>query len=263
MLPGAETFEAGAAGLVATGEWGKGTPSFPTQNPVPVFSGQNVWGTNLDGPYGDLTTSALTSPVYDLSGASSLTLSFHHYYWADPDDGGQLQVWDALQSRWVVVEPVGGYPDDNIIILYYTGGYNGHLEAYEPAVFHLDSYAGGPFQFRFYFRSNITGHKLGSYIDDVALDLGNGLTLAVDPASFTSADRPRIVWAGPNPSSRESRVAFDNPAAAAVRLEVFALNGARVRSFDLARFPAAGRKRVGTAGTRPAFQPAAGSSSIA
>ena len=236
VLPDAETFESGQAGFTATNEWEWGTPTFPYADPVPTFSGTKVWGTKLAGAYGDLKTSVLTSPVYDLSGYSSLTLSFHHYYWIDPDDGGQLQVWDPDQGLWVVVEPVGGYPDDNIIILLYTGGYNGQLEGYEPAIFHLDAYAGRDFKFRFYFRSNISGHKLGWYIDDVALDLGDGQTLSIDPSEFTaSSEGVRLIGGGPNPTSTDTRLFFEIPAESVARLEVFSPNGARVRLQELGR----------------------------
>lgn len=234
VLAWAETFEGGQGGFTPTNEWEWGTPTFPYADPVPTFSGTKVWGINLDGAYGDLKTSTLTSPVYDLSGYASLTLSFHHYYWVDPDDGGQLQVWNQSEGRWVVVEPVGGYPDDNIIILLYTGGYNGQLEGYEPAIFHLDEYAGGDFKFRFYFRSNISGHKLGWYIDDVALDLGVGQTLAIDPGAFTvSGSGVRLLGSGPNPSAAESRLAFELAREADARLEIFSPEGARVRVQEL------------------------------
>ncbi|MFN8547077.1 MAG: carboxypeptidase regulatory-like domain-containing protein [Candidatus Eisenbacteria bacterium] len=204
ILVDATTFEANNGSYTPTNEWQWGTPTWPngTNKPIP-FSGTKVWGTDLAGTYDDLVTSVLTSPVYNLTG-THLTLSFHHWMWIANDDGGQVQVWDAAQNRWVVVTPVGGYPDPSIIILNYGPGYNGVQTHWEPAVFNLDQYAGHPFQFRFYFKSNFQTNGIGWYIDDVALDTGNQ-TVAVDLAPPSAA---RVLWAGPNPSAAASVIRF-------------------------------------------------------
>lgn len=224
VLADAETFEDGPAGYTPTGDWELGEPTFLAP---PAFSGSNCWGTNLDGPYGDLVTSVLTSPVIDLSNSSTLTLSFHHWYWVDPDDGGNVQVFDPNENDWVTVEPVGGYPDDNIIILFYEPGYNGELEDWEPAIFPLDQYAGGDFQFRFYFRSTLEGHKVGWNIDDIALDTGEASS--VDLSEFT-VESFRILSSGPNPSARSAWVSFALPEPRQVRLSLYSVSGQLVRT---------------------------------
>lgn len=204
VLVDAATFESDNGGYAATNDWEWGTPSYPISNPPPTFSGAKVWATNIDGPYSDLKTSTLTSPVLDMSGATEIVLSFHHWYWVDPDDGGQVQVWDEAQNRWVVVEPIGGYPDPSIVVLLNTGGYNGYtVDGYIPAVFDLSAWAGGDLQFRFYFRSTISGHKLGWYIDDVAIDTGETTVAVEDFVSGGAPDAPglSILSTGPNPSN--------------------------------------------------------------
>jgi serine protease len=229
ILVDAQTFENGNGGYTATGEWEWGTPTFPNgpNRPIPP-SGVKCWGTDLDNTYDALSTSVLTSPVIDLHGTTQLTLSFHHWMWIASDDGGQVQVYDAAQDEWVVVEPVGGYPDDNVIILYYGPGYNGQQTTWEPAIFRLDSYAGSDFRFRFYFRSNYQNSGVGWYIDDVALDWGQGPS-AVD-LSPAPASRLRILFAGPNPTGGASRIAFALGAAGPVRCEVYDLRGALART---------------------------------
>jgi len=229
-LVDAQTFESGNANYAPTGEWEWGTPTWPVgQNrPIP-FSGAKCWGLDLDGPYENLSTSILTSPEFDLTGTTSLTLSFHHWMWIAGDDGGQVQVWDAANAEWDVVHPVGGYPDDSIIILIYGPGYNGVRMTWEPAVFRLDEYAGGPFKFRLYFKSNYSENGIGWYVDDVALDWGQGPS-AVDPAAFT-ASAARILSVGPNPTAVASSIRFEIPQEAAVRCEVFNPAGALIRSF--------------------------------
>lgn len=246
ILLDAETFEASNGGYSAGGEWEWGTPTFPLFNPPPTFSGSKVWGVNLDGPYGDLVTSSLTSPVIDASEASRALLTFHHWYWVDPDDGGQLQVWDEATNRWVVVAPLGGYPDDSIQILVWTGGYNGHTaDGYVPAVFDLSPWIGGDLQFRFHFRSNVSGYKLGWYIDDVSLDLGLEDPAALDDLAdgVGAGEGLRVLGAAPNPSGDVSRLAFALGAVADVSIDIHAPTGARVRHLVLGPV-ASGRHEV-------------------
>jgi hypothetical protein len=228
FLVNAETFEASNGGYTATGEWEWGTPTFPTgpNRPIP-FSGVKCWGTDLDGPYDNLTTSVLTSPVYNLTGKTHLTLSFHHWMWIESDDGGQVQVWNAAQNRWDVVEPVGGYPDRNIIILNYGPGFNGRQTTWEPVLFPLDPYANQNFQFRFYFKSNYSGYGVGWYVDDVALDTGQGAG-AVDLAAFVPG-KSRLLRAGPNPSRAASTIRFYLGTPGPVQCEVYNPGGALVR----------------------------------
>ncbi|MEZ4647650.1 MAG: carboxypeptidase regulatory-like domain-containing protein [Candidatus Eisenbacteria bacterium] len=229
VLPDAETLESTNGGFTATGEWQWGTPTFPggPNRPIP-FSGTKVWGTDLTGAYDNLTTSILTSPVYDLSGATELTLSFHHWMWIVGDDGGQLQVWDADQNKWVVVTPVGGYPDENITILIYGPGYNGIETSWRPAVFELDEFAGGPFQFRFYFKTNYTDIGIGWYVDDIALDTGNYPASVGENPNQTS----RLLFAGPNPMTGACTIRLASDGAQAGTCEFFDVSGALVRRVE-------------------------------
>ncbi|MCC7141884.1 MAG: immune inhibitor A, partial [Candidatus Eisenbacteria bacterium] len=230
VLVDALDFETGNGGYTATGEWEWGTPTFPILNPPRPPSGVKCWGVNIDGAYGDLKTSILTSPVIDLSAATSLTLSFKHYYWIDSDDGGNLEVWDAAQNTWVVAHPLGGYPDDSIIIMLYKPGYNGRVYGWKPAIFNLDAYAGGDFRFRFVFKSNISGHKLGWYIDDLALDTGQGATVAIDPPGSASS---LFTWsASPSPFTDRTTLRLVLPGAGPVSVDLFDVAGRRLRRLE-------------------------------
>ncbi len=228
VLPDAESFEDSNGGYTATNEWEWGTPTWPPNQNKPIpFSGTKVWGTDLDGAYDDLTTSILTSPTYDMTQASRIELSFHHWMWIDTDDGGQVQVWNNQLNRWDLVTPVEGYPDDNIIILSYQPGFNGRQQTWEPVVCDLSAYAGPNFKFRLYFRSNFSGVGVGWYIDDVALDSGHGPT-AVEFVSGRESG-PRLLHVGPNPSSSITSIAFTLGSPAVADLELYNLSGALVR----------------------------------
>jgi len=235
VLMDAETFESGTGGFVGSGGFVRGHQTWPSGYDRVPFSGENVWSTSLNTYYPSMATMTLTSPVYDMSDAATLTLSFHHWYWIETDDGGQVQVWNEATHQWVTVEPVGGYPDDYIIILIYGPGYNGRQTSWEPAVFRLDEWAGPEFKFRFLFKSNYSGQKIGWDIDDVALD--DGRYGAVDLSEFT----PEITWArvaGASPAVGDSRIAFNLAGSAETRLDLFDVRGALVRTVLAGRLSA-------------------------
>ncbi|MBU1700652.1 MAG: carboxypeptidase regulatory-like domain-containing protein [Candidatus Eisenbacteria bacterium] len=240
VLVKAESFEEGPAGFTGTGDFELGYPQPPSP---PPFSGDNVWATNLEGYYNDLTISYLTSPVFDLTGTTELTLSFHHWYWTETDDGGNVQVWDQNEAEWVVVEPIGGYPDDSIITMYFQPGYNGRLDDWEPVVIPLDAFAGGPFKFRFFFRGNYVGHKAGWYLDDIAFDIGGYGPAAVDPTLFT-AEGLRLLPERPNPSSDLSHICFALAKPQPVQLRIFDISGSVIRTISRGRLPSGNQSIV-------------------
>jgi hypothetical protein len=226
VLVDATTFEANNGGFTPTSEWQWGAAGSP---PL-AFSGTNVWATKLRAFYGDNVTSILTSPVFDVSEATQIFLSFHHWYWVEPEDGGQVQVWSESESRWVVVQPIGGYPDESILVLGSTGGYNGYTNSgYVPAIFDLSDFAGGDLRFRFYFRSDFSGHRLGWYLDDVALDTGQGSTVSIgDLPVIAAAAQLRVVSAGPNPTAGASVLRFSLGSASRVAFTIVDAAGQRL-----------------------------------
>ncbi|MDM7917004.1 MAG: S8 family serine peptidase, partial [Candidatus Eisenbacteria bacterium] len=236
VLVDAETFEDGPAGFAGVGGFELGTPTFPA-NPHPdPYSGLNCWSTSLHAPYPNNATMTLTSPVYDLSGATELTLSFFHWFWIAGEDGGALQVWDAPHHGWVTVPPLGGYPDTNIPVL--NGpGFNGRQTFWNPAIFPLDEWTGGSFQFRLLFRSDATGQLVGWNIDDIAIDTGQGESASIDPAEF-SVEITNDLVVEPNPAVRESRIRFALAASSDVKLELYDARGALLRVLEPGTLPA-------------------------
>jgi hypothetical protein len=62
--------------------------------PDTVPSGENVYGTVLDGPYGPVSALALQSPLIDLTAVERGALSFWHYVETSAEEGGQVRVLD-------------------------------------------------------------------------------------------------------------------------------------------------------------------------
>lgn len=72
--------------------WERGTP---TAGPGAPFAGENVYGTNLAGDYGNGARLALRSPIIDLTEAIKPTLDFWFFLDADSPEGGLVNVLDA------------------------------------------------------------------------------------------------------------------------------------------------------------------------
>ena len=80
-VPYMEDFEAGSGGWVGNGDWQHGAPAGATINTVSACAtGNNVWMTNLTGPYSPNANFTLESPCIDFSSLSvDPLISFDHY----------------------------------------------------------------------------------------------------------------------------------------------------------------------------------------
>ncbi len=104
--PFSEDFESGAEGWVATtlqGDtmWELGTPA--VDGLAAARSGDNAYGTDLDGPYGNDAAASLRSPVIDLTEIARPKLSFWYYVDATEEaEGVQLKILDeGGNDLWV------------------------------------------------------------------------------------------------------------------------------------------------------------------
>lgn len=106
-------FEADDGGLLSSGSWAWGTPTYP--DTLEAFSGDNLWGTNLDGEYDNnedswlmmpcnVNLAALDNPV--IGGANWFDIEEgwdYAYVVVDPDGDGIFDVmeeWTGIQDWW-------------------------------------------------------------------------------------------------------------------------------------------------------------------
>ncbi len=160
-----EDFETGPAGWTHGGgqdEWELGVPTY---GPASAHSGQNCWGTNLDGPYANNDDCWLKSPPIDLSGLACADLNF--WIWNSVQDV-YGHVYDPV---WVEISVDG---DTFRLLSSRMGGVNDDPEI--PAVggwshmfLDLAQYLGDTVQIRFRFRSDGSVVFAGSYIDNVGV----------------------------------------------------------------------------------------------
>ncbi|GIN73372.1 hypothetical protein J14TS2_38470 [Bacillus sp. J14TS2] len=83
----------------------------PREGPRNAVSGENVWGTNLRGPYLPDQEHILTSPTIDLTGKEFATIYFQH--WFDMDytirEYGHVEISDDGGETW---KELARYPKD-------------------------------------------------------------------------------------------------------------------------------------------------------
>jgi hypothetical protein len=147
-------------------EWGH-----PTAGPGNAHSGQNAWGTILDGNYNNTTVSALISPLFDI-GVDAMVGFYHWYETETGNDGGNVKISTDFGNTWELIAPVGGYPDTSRPgnPLYPEPVFTGHGHTqWDPVFFDIDQYGGYSVQFKFEFATNGYTNAAGWYIDDFAV----------------------------------------------------------------------------------------------
>ncbi|GGH87129.1 bacillopeptidase F [Pullulanibacillus pueri] len=146
-----QDFESTPTGWFSSGtndSWAWGTP---TSGPGQAASGENVYGTNLDGDYDNSTNATLIMPPIYLPEGQSY-LDFNHWYDIESGyDHGQVFV-STDQENWEALAN-------------FTGS-NGEWEATEV---NLSDYAGQNIFIGFNLTTDGSVQKPGWYIDDVSL----------------------------------------------------------------------------------------------
>ncbi|RKZ24757.1 hypothetical protein DRQ26_06990, partial [bacterium] len=98
-------FDSDNGGFSGTGSWQWGNPS---SGPGGAHSSPYCWATNLSGDYSNSASDALISPAIDLTGCSSATLSFWHWYSTESSfDGCQVFIGNSPSGPWTMLNMPG------------------------------------------------------------------------------------------------------------------------------------------------------------
>ena len=166
-----EDFNSSNGGYSSTGSWQWGTP---TSGPGSAHSTPYCWATNLSGDYPDDASDQLVSAPIDLSGCSSATLSFWHWYSTESSwDGCQVFIGNSSSGPWTMLN-MPGY--DGAISYGPLSGencYHGSSGGWVSESVDISSYVGSTVYIRFYFASDGSVNYPGWYIDDVTVS-GDG-----------------------------------------------------------------------------------------
>lgn len=163
----AESFEFNNGGYSGSGVWEWGTPTY---GPSEAWSGTKLWGTVLNGTYGDNVDDNLISTQFTIS-MPDARLEFYHWYETENSyDGGNVAISTNGGVNWTVIDPVDGYPDADISAFdNLEPGYTNSSAGWKLAVFNLSSYYNQNVMLRWRFGSDPSVVAAGWYIDDVVL----------------------------------------------------------------------------------------------
>jgi hypothetical protein len=153
LLPYFNNFDVNDGGLYPTGEWEWGVPTY-SLGPPAAYSPPNLWGTNLDGPYQNLSNSWLIRP-FNLGSGSACKVTYAYWY---STQGTKDFAYFAVDQDY-----------DNVytILATYSGVSNGwHLATITIPAGLMSSYT----RFAFIFQSDNATTRPGFYIDNLSVE---------------------------------------------------------------------------------------------
>ncbi|MFJ5761121.1 choice-of-anchor J domain-containing protein [Neobacillus sp. NPDC093182] len=151
-------------------DWERGSPA---SGPGKAFSGQNVYGTNLEGPHSDSSDSYLNMPPIDIPENGHSYLQYKQWYNISPDgvdgstDFGAVLVSTDRQN-WEILSKTEAtkFGENGVPLEYSTNGW-------VDAEMDLSAYAGKRIYISFYMFTWLTGFdwepRDGWYLDDISL----------------------------------------------------------------------------------------------
>ena len=166
---GGNTLPLGSQSVLTTGGWGSAPPSPWAQTTMTSRSGTHAWTDSPGGNYQNDLNVGLMSPVIDLTGVDSATLTFWHRFDFANSDAGNVWVLQRGQLRnlWSVL----------IMKLTFTGT----RTTWQQALIDLSPFVGGSIRLGFQLLSDSTNTADGWYIDDMAVFSTDFSAPAPDP----------------------------------------------------------------------------------
>ena len=207
-----EDFETGIGDWSSdNGIWELGTP---TVGPSSAHSGQNCFGTILNGNYTSYDDTRLISPYITLIPEQGNFIELYFWHWFRisqsvyyGNDNGYIQI-SVNNGPWqTLAGPITGYSP------VWTQGY-----------VDLSAYINSTVRIAFYLHSNNTYEDNGWYIDDVRME---GMITGVD--AIKAPIEYILNQNYPNPFNPSTKIQFSIPQEVQVNLNVFNVLGERVK----------------------------------
>lgn len=222
-------------------EWEWGTPQ-AGYGPAFAYSGDHVWGTDLDGMYEPNRRYSLETRSFNIGITEDPRLVF--YTWYDMDegwDGGLVQISTDNGETWLILPPEGGYPDNSIVGLGGQPGFTGESEGWQRVEFPLLDYLNQRVKFRFRFGSTNNSDP-GWFFDNFAIYGATDFYISVeDDRVNTSIHTPahyRLNPNYPNPFNPKTTIRYELPVASTVSLAIYTNQGQLVRTLVAQEQPA-------------------------
>ncbi|RMH72479.1 MAG: T9SS C-terminal target domain-containing protein [Gemmatimonadetes bacterium] len=237
-----QSFEESDGGFTLSGsgnEWEWGAPT-EEGGPAFAYSGDYVWGTDLDGVYGSNRRYNLITPTYHIGIDSTAKLVFYTWYeLSEGWDGGNVAITTNAGEDWTIIDPVGGYPDDSIVGLGGARGFTGDSDGWERVEFPLADYLNQDVQFRFRFGSTNDPQR-GWFIDNFALYGSTDFGIDV-PSTQTQIQTPLYYELHPNypnPFNPFTLIHYQIPRSDWVSLRIYNSEGRLIRTLVEGEQPA-------------------------
>jgi hypothetical protein len=160
----ASDFEDDNGGLIANTGWAWGT-----DNTAGAHSGTKVWGTVLNGNYGNNVNYNLDTPEIMIPAQSSLQF-YHKYSFESNYDGGQIQISTNGGNSFQTLMPNEGYPDDGVSAVQ-GPCYTGTIEDWQLVTVDLAQYGSNNIIVRWHMASDVSVTDPGWYIDDLTINM--------------------------------------------------------------------------------------------
>lgn len=163
-----EDFELSDGGMTASAGWAWGSDTL-----AGAHSGTKLWGTVLNGNYGNNVQWTLATPNIDIPAADGAELRFWQWYQIESGwDGGNIKV--AVDGgAFTLVTPTPDYNDPTITAFGDTPGFTGFAGWHEVVV-DLTPYAGHSVVVRWTLGTDGSQVERGWYLDDLTVTAWGG-----------------------------------------------------------------------------------------
>jgi hypothetical protein len=173
--------------------WEYGSPTFAPTNTT--HSGNFCWDINLSTPYGNIATSKLTSPIFDLGNNTTITISFWQNYATEFAADGLLLEYSTNGVTW---QPLGTIGDPNgtnwynATIFQGKEAWCGSSGGWVNSIYNYQKPWGNNFlQLRYVFVSDVALVNAGVSIDDINItgivglseNAQSGIIISPNPAN--------------------------------------------------------------------------------
>ncbi len=221
-------------------EWEHGIPQ-ESGGPAFAYSGESVWGTDLDGEYDPLRNYHLITRPFRMGISEEPRMVIYTWYdMSDGWDGGNVSISIDNGDTWEILYPDGGYPDNSVAAIVGQPGFTGTSDGWQRVEFPLTEYLNERIRFRFRFASS-NDTDPGWFIDNFTIYGAIDFYTDIDDFAtekITTPLRYDLTQNVPNPFNPFTLMSYQIPVSSHVSLKVYDSSGKLIRTLVQQEQPA-------------------------